>query len=78
MIHEMSLRPEPFEQILRGEKTIELRLYDGKRRKIRIGDTIIFTNTKDESRKIEAVVRDIHIFDSFAELFQNLPLTKCG
>ena len=78
MIHEMSLRPEPFGKIESGAKTIELRLYDGKRQKIRIGDTIIFTSTKDESRKIEATVRNLYIFDSFAELFRSLPLLKCG
>jgi len=78
MIHEMSLRPEPFEQILRGEKTIELRLYDGKRQKIKVGDTIEFTNTADESERITAEVTALYVFDSFKELFQSLPLTKCG
>ncbi len=78
MTHEMNLRPEPFEKIRTGAKTIELRLYDEKRRKIRVGDTIIFTNTKDEARKIEAVVKNLYIFESFGELFQSLPLLKCG
>ena len=78
MTHEMNLRPEPFEKIRTGAKTIELRLYDEKRRKIRVGDTIIFTSTKDESRKIEATVRNLYIFDSFTELFRSLPLLKCG
>ena len=52
MIHEMSLQPEPFGKIESGAKTIELRLYDGKRQKIRIGDTIIYTSTKDEAPEI--------------------------
>ena len=35
--HEMRLDPAPFRMIKRGEKTIELRLYDEKRRKIAVG-----------------------------------------
>ncbi|MBQ1852397.1 MAG: ASCH domain-containing protein, partial [Lachnospiraceae bacterium] len=38
----MQLQPEPFDLIKSGAKTIELRLYDEKRRKIRIGDEIVF------------------------------------
>ena len=36
---EMKLDKAPFEKIKSGEKTIELRLYDAKRWKIRIGVT---------------------------------------
>ena len=39
---EMKLDKEPFEKIKSGEKTIELSLYDEKRRKIREGDIIVF------------------------------------
>ena len=42
MTHKMNMNPSPFEKIRNGTKTIELRLYDEKRRKIEIGDTIIF------------------------------------
>ena len=41
----MKLNASPFEMIKSGVKSIELRLYDEKRQKIKIGDTIIFTNT---------------------------------
>ena len=44
MNHEMRLHPEPFELIKGGTKTIEMRLYDEKRRQIREGDIITFTN----------------------------------
>ena len=42
MTHNMKLNDAPFETIKNGKKTIELRLYDEKRRKIKIGDTICF------------------------------------
>lgn len=78
MTHTMRLTPKPFDMIRRGEKTIELRLYDEKRRIVRIGDTIIFVNAKNNSDTLETLVTDLYIFDSFEELYSKLPLTECG
>lgn len=75
--HEMKLRPEPFAKIKSGAKTIELRLYDEKRQKIRVGDLIIFTNT-ESGEQIRATVKKLHQFDSFEALYKSLPLLKCG
>lgn len=77
MTHYMTLASGPFEQIVSGEKTIELRLYDEKRQAVSEGDTIIFTNLADK-HQISAKVLKLHIFDSFKELYNNLPLSKCG
>ena len=76
-IHEMKLRPEPFTKIKSGTKTIELRLYDEKRQKIRVGDLIIFTST-ETGEQIRATVKKLHRFDSFEVLYKSLPLLKCG
>ncbi len=73
----MKLNPAPFEMIKNGQKTIELRLYDEKRRYISEGDTIIFTKTTDGETLTATVVR-LHRFDSFDELYKSLPLLKCG
>lgn len=78
MKHYMNLCPEPFEMIRSGNKTIELRLNDEKRKAIGVGDTIVFTNTQDNSRQISATVTALHKFRNFAELYSNLPLLKCG
>ena len=75
--HQMKLHTEPFEMIKSGRKTIELRLWDEKRQRIKIGDTIVFTNTSSGER-MSATVKKLHRFDSFAELYQSLPLLKCG
>ena len=77
MIHYMNLASEPFEQIKSGAKTIELRLYDEKRQTVSEGDTIIFSNLTDK-RQVSARVLKLHIFDNFKELYNNLPLSKCG
>lgn len=76
-IHNMKLFPGPFGMIASGQKDIELRLYDEKRQKIKVGDTIIFTNT-ETGEQMSKTVKQIHRFDSFAELYQTLPLLRCG
>lgn len=77
MTHSMQLQPSPFEMIRNGTKTIELRLFDEKRRKIQIGDTISFTNT--ETREVLSVkVLELFVFDSFETLYSRLPLLECG
>ena len=78
MLHEMKLNPEPFAMIESGEKTIELRLYDEKRRGISAGDEIVFSNSALPERKLSAKVKALHIFDSFKQLYDVLPLRKCG
>ncbi len=74
----MKLNPAPFAQIRSGAKTIELRLYDAKRRQIAVGDTICFTNTADADQTIAARVEALYLFPSFEELYRSLPLLRCG
>ena len=45
MKHEMGLQVKYFDFIKNGTKRIELRLFDEKRRGIKIGDIIEFTNS---------------------------------
>lgn len=78
MIHEMKLHPQPFDMIASGEKTIELRLHDEKRQRIQIGDRIRFTNSQDPARRLEVLVTNLYHFCSFAQLYDTLPLEKCG
>ncbi len=77
MNHQMNLHPGPFAMIQSGRKTIELRLWDEKRQRIEVGDTVTFTNTADGSRLSASVVK-LHRFDSFQELYRRLPLLQCG
>ena len=77
MTHYMKLKPLPFEMIKSGKKTIELRLFDEKRQEIRVADTVEFKNIST-CEVVTAEVVALHRFDSFKELYENLPLTKCG
>ncbi len=77
MLHNMKLWREPFESIKSGRKTIELRLCDEKRRKIRVGDFIRFDLVGGEE-SLTAEVVALYPFASFEELYKVLPLEKCG
>ena len=71
MIHNMMLASEPFENIYNGTKTVEYRLFDEKRKKISVGDTIVFTN-RDSGDTVKVSVTEINVFESFLELFSAL------
>ena len=72
MNHNMNLNDRPFEMIKSGAKTIELRLYDEKRRKIKV---VCFNSKTD---KLTATVKELRTFRNFEELYAELPLDKCG
>ena len=74
-IHTMHLDDEPFRKICDGSKTIELRLYDERRRLIRVGDFVRFEN---RSGVVKTKVTALYVFDDFRQLYSSLDLTKCG
>ena len=77
---EMRLADDPFAKMLREEKTVEIRLYDEKRREIKEGDEILFHRLADESNFLMTKVTALHRFNSFRELFSSdlFPKTGCG
>ena len=77
-LHYMHLEPEAFAAMEAGEKTIELRLCDEKRRRIQAGDVIRFEDTEDERELLFVQVEGMRFFASFDELYAALPLHKCG
>lgn len=78
MLHTMKLTASPFEMIQDGRKTIELRLNDDKRQRVQVGDQIAFEHLDDVDKTILVEVLALHYFHSFDELYQTLPLLKCG
>lgn len=77
MVHEMKLRNDPFQKIQTGKKTIELRLFDEKRRKIGKEDLIIFTSI-ESGRKILTKVVGLKRASCFEKLFDKVSLSNCG
>ena len=76
-IFNMKLAPSPYSMIASGKKTIELRLLDEKRSKIREGDIIVFTQSVS-GESVTARALALHKFSCFEELYASLPLLKCG
>ncbi|MBR5145000.1 MAG: ASCH domain-containing protein [Clostridia bacterium] len=78
MTHEMNLHDGPYDMIASGRKKYELRLYDEKRRDIKIGDEILFTRSRGGEDSMRVRVLGLHLFDSFTELYAAIPLLECG
>ena len=72
MKYKMKLKEDPFERIKNGTKTIEFRLYDEKRSKIKIGDQIEFSKLPELQEKLLVEVLDLYRDESFEKLFRNL------
>ena len=77
MIHKMNLWNDSFEAIKGGWKTIEMRLNDEKRIKIKIGDEIEFTNVKTHELLI-CKVTNLFKYKNFEELYNNHNKTSIG
>ena len=73
MKHEMGLQSKYFDYIKNGTKRIELRLFDEKRQKIRLGDIIEFTNPDGEMLVVKVV--GLLRYGSFEELFRDFEIT---
>jgi len=77
-IHYMSLQKKYFSKVKAGGKTIELRLADNKRRKIKIGDLVVFSSNEDCSKSLTVKVTNLYYALTFAELAQNIVVYKTG
>ena len=73
--HSMRLQRQPFEAIRLEQKTIEMRLYDEKRRQIAVGDSITF---RCDGEELTVRVIALHRFPDFAALYAALPHSKLG
>ena len=76
-MHYMKLHNDPFNLIKSGTKTIELRLNDLKRQKIKVGDLIEFTNRVTDEKMLVRVV-DLIKFNSFSDLYKNFSKVSMG
>lgn len=77
MIHEMRLNNEPFIKVKEGTKTVELRLLDEKRKTLRVGDKIIFTN-RANNEKIDVVITNLFKADSFEPIYEKYSKVAMG
>ncbi len=78
MVYEMKLNKDPFERIEAGIKNMEFRLYDEKRRKLQLGDTIRFLKLPNQKEMIEVKIIGLLHYPSFLALFADISLEKIG
>ncbi len=72
MIHNMKLNEKPFNNIKNGTKTIEYRLFDEKRKLLKVGDRIVFSKLPDLEDKIVVDVLDLYQEKTFKDLYIKL------
>lgn len=74
----MSVQTKYYNLLKIGSKTIELRLFDDKRKKINVGDHIKFFDSSNKDDAFEAVVVNLHKSDTFENLFKVIDVKDAG
>ena len=75
MKHEMKLQQKYYDFIKRGTKRIEIRLFDEKRQKIKIGDTIKFLKEDNQDESFEVKVIGLLRYNSFEDMFKDFDIS---
>jgi len=77
MNHWMKIRHQFFEKVTRGEKCLEVRLYDAKRRQFNQGDIITFTD-EISGLSHDVTIKDLYIYPDFQSLFRRFAPEEFG
>ena len=74
----MSVRHKYFEMIKSGQKDIELRAYDEKRKKMKAGDRFLLYDAENPNESIICEILNMHVAPNFESLFKNLDIKRSG
>ena len=74
----MNLQRAYYDMIKLGDKDIELRLYDEKRRKMRNNDIVLIYNAQNPSDYMKCKIVRLHIAKSFADLSAKISMFRTG
>lgn len=77
-MHIMSVKEKYYNMLKNGTKTIELRLFDEKRKQIDIGDVIEFYNGSDDNDRFQSKVINLHRANNFENLCENISSKQAG
>ena len=77
MLHKMKLNNQPYINIKKGTKSIEMRLNDEKRQLLKINDLIEFTN-KETLEKMIVEIENLYFYPSFEELYKHFDKISLG
>lgn len=70
------LDEDVFEVVEEGIKNVEVRINDEKRKKLHVGDKLIFLKRPLEKEKIVSEVIGLDYYDSFAELVKHYDMER--
>lgn len=70
------LHPDVFEIVRMGKKDIEVRVNDEKRRKLKVGDTLVFLKRPNDDEEIRAKVVGLEYYDYFDTLVDNYDMER--
>jgi len=76
--HSLNLNPIYFDLIKSGEKTLEGRLNDEKRKAFKVGDKITFYREPERVETMNAIILDKFLFDNFDNMSEKLNKSDLG
>ena len=71
----MKLQSKYYDFILNGTKRIEIRLFDEKRQKIKVGDTIKFFKEPQLTESFKVEVIELLRYDSFEDMINDFDIS---
>ena len=74
----MSVWHKYFEMIKTGQKDIELRAYDEKRRKMKVGDKFLLFDAENPDESIICEILNMHVAPDFESLFKKIDIKRSG
>lgn len=78
MLHQMRLQQGAFDKIKSGNKILEMRVCDEKRRKLELGDKIEFSLMDKPQEKVVVEIIGLLRYERFADLISDLPAAYLG
>lgn len=77
-VNVMHLDPRQFDLLKCGIKTIEVRLLDEKRKKIKAGDAVYFVRNSQRLQVLKTEVLSVHTYASFDEVYSTFDVAALG
>ena len=65
-----------FDIVKNESKDVEIRLNDLKRRKLKVGDTLIFLKRPNDDEEIKGTITNLVCFNNFSEVVNNYPIDR--
>jgi ASC-1-like (ASCH) protein len=73
-VHILNVRKEEFLQIILQKKSFEFRLADIKRRRMKVGDILVFNNIDNLEKYVNTEIKALYFADNFSEFMLKIPL----